>query len=291
MKKIIILIIVLTLLFSYKKETISPIPSKLTPLYNTINSFHSVDESDLRIMTYNLLSHELGFDGTQSDERKSDIIALINAIKPHILCLQETSFDYYQSLTENTELKFISPVSYFLSRSMTVLMYNPTFLTPIDYGSIAYKYSTNPRLRNYTWGLFQEKQTENIILIVNTHLNLYKQATAYPLLQAIELIEFCRKKEQEYNCPVYITGDFNSQENSEKTGDCAVYDYISLFYNDTKEKAESKTYGTGKNLYSPISDYIFCTDDSAIKSYTLLSQPELNVLSDHFPVFIDINIS
>ena len=30
--------------------------------------------------------------------------------------------------------------------------------------SIAYKYSTNPRLRNYTWGLFQEKQTENVFI-------------------------------------------------------------------------------------------------------------------------------
>lgn len=291
MRKIIILIIVLTFLFSYRKETIPPIPSKLTPLYNTINSFHSVGESDLRIMTYNLLSHELGFDGIQSNERKSDIIALINTIKPHILCLQETSFDYYRSLIENTQLEFISPVSYFLSHSMTVLMYNPKHLTPVEYGSVAYKYSTNPRLRCYTWGLFEENKSKKKLFIVNTHLNLYKQATAYPMLQATELIEFCRKKEQEYNCPVYITGDFNSQENSEKTGDCAVYNYISLFYNDTKEKAESKTYGTGKNLYSPISDYIFCTDDSAIKSYTLLSQPELNILSDHFPIFIDINIS
>lgn len=291
MKKIIVLIIVLTLLFPYKKESVSLYSSRLKPLYSTIKSFHSVSRDDLRIMTYNLLSHELGFDGIQSDERKSDIITLINAINPHILCLQETSFDYYRPLTEKTQLEFVSPVSYFLSRSMTVLMYNSTFLTPIDYGSVAYKYSTNSRLRSYTWGLFKENETEKKFLIVNTHLNLYKQATAYPMLQAAELINFCRQKEQEYNCPVYITGDFNSQESNEKTDDCAVYDYISLFYNDTREKAESKTYGAGKTLYSPISDYIFCTDNSVVKSYTLLSQPELNVLSDHFPVFIDVNIS
>ena len=291
MKKLLTFVIIFSLLFALKGDENATNKSPASPLFNVIESYYTNIENNLRIMSYNLLSHELGFDGVSSDERKAGIITLINAVNPHILCLQEMSSDYYISLNKETSLDFISPVNYLLSRSMTVLMYNPEHITLIEHGSVAYKYSTNPRLRCYTWGIFEEKKSNRLFMVVNTHLNLYKQATAYPLLQATELIDFCNKKSDEYNCPIYISGDFNSTHNNDISNDCAVYDYISLYYNDSKENTEIKTHGEGKALYSPISDYIFCSDSVKIKSYTLLSQPELNTLSDHYPIFIDSSLN
>ena len=242
-------------------------------------------------MTYNLLSHEIGFDGIASHDRKNDIVSLINAVNPHILCLQEMSIDYYGALKSETSLKFISPISYFLSSTMTVLMYDPDRLNLIEYGTTAYRYSTNPRLRSYTWGYFEDKKTKKCFLALNTHLNLYEQATAYPILQATELIEFCKHKEEQYKCPVFISGDFNTMQSEEKQGGYAVYDYITLFYDDSKIASLSKSYGAAQGLSAPVNDYIFYSAELDIISYILLSQPTLNMLSDHYPLFIDVDLS
>lgn len=289
MKKFLMFLISLLLLLpttSYNYAT----TENTSRLLKSVKIHYTHNTDTLRIMTYNLLSHEIGFDGIFSEERLTDTIQIINALNPDVLCLQETSIDCYEALKSRTFLQFASPISSFLSRSMTIMMYNPTRLTLLKCGSNAYRYSTNPRLRNYIWAIFQEKTTNELFIVINTHLNLYQQATAYPILQAEELLKFCHDIQAKYEFPVIIAGDFNSYQ-AESQDNSAVYDYITLFSEDTKNKAITKSCGEDKSIYSPITDHIFCTDGVNVLSYTLLSHPQLNTVSDHYPVFVDLRFN
>ena len=289
MKKVIIFIICLILILTnlpYKEKT----EDNADTLLNAVEYFYQNIEGNLRIMTYNLLSHEIGFDGIFSEKRLSDIISLINSVQPDILCLQEVSSDYYKLLKAQTELQFISYIGNYLSRSMTVMMFNPERLTLSDCGCEVYRYSTNSRLRRYNWGIFEDRKTGECFVAINTHLNLYEQAAAYPVLQATELIDFCNEIQEKYNYPLFIAGDFNSYQ-STATSNTTVYSLLSRYCVDAKLLSQSKSYGIDKTLSSPVTDHIFCTDNVTVLSYTLLSQPQLNTLSDHYAVFIDVSFN
>ena len=80
-------------------------------------------------------------------------------------------------------------------------------------------------------------------------------------------------------------------QSEEKQGGYAVYDYITLFYDDSKIASLSKSYGAAQGLNAPVNDYIFYSAELDIISYILLSQPTLNMLSDHYPLFIDVDLS
>ena len=150
MKKIIILIIISSLLLSYKIENRNHTQETSSYFFNVIKAHYSPTENSIRFMTYNLLSHELGFDGISSEKRKSDTVALINSVTPDILALQEMSYDFYSLLKNETPLTYTAPLPYRLSRTMTTLMYNTERLTLLAGGTTDYHYSTNPRLRCYS---------------------------------------------------------------------------------------------------------------------------------------------
>lgn len=291
MKKIIALTLIFIFIFPAKVKCNSLNDSDIPDLFPALQKQYQKQYGAIRIMSYNLLSDELGFDGLPVESRKEGAIHLINTIKPDILGLQEMNFHWFSSLKSETSLEYVHPLCYSLSRSMTTLMYNPQHLNLLSFGSQAFRYATNTRLRNYTWGLFEDKKTHSIFLAVNTHLNLYEQANPYPILQATELIAFCKQAEEKYNCPIFIMGDFNSKKRSKSNIDSAVFEYISLFYKNSQTSADNGTYGADKNLSATTNDYIFYSDSCDILSFNLLSQPELSVLSDHYPIFADVRIN
>lgn len=290
MKKIITLTLIFVFIFPVKVKSNS-FDINTSQLFIALQKQYSKQYDTVRIMSYNLLSDELGFDGLPVESRKEGAIHLINSVNPDILGLQEMNFHWFSSLKAETCLEYVHPLCYMLSRSMTTLMYNPKRLKLLEAGAQAFRYSTNPRLRNYTWGLFEDKNNRIIFLAVNTHLNLYEQATPYPILQATELITFCKQAEEKYKCPVFITGDFNSKVRSKSSTDSAVSEYISLFYENSQANTFNGTYGADKSLSAPTNDYIFYSGSCDILSFNLLSQPELSVLSDHYPIFADVKIN
>lgn len=290
MKKIIIFLLILSIaFFPIIRSSPSEKLANNLPLLSALELYYAKPEGSLRIMTFNLLSHEIGFDGINHPTRQGNIIALINAISPDILALQEMSSSLLSVLKNETFLSFTDPLPYALSRTMTTLMYNPRSLRLLRHGTASYHYSTNPRLRCYTWGLFEAHTTHKKFMVVNTHLNLYEQATAYPILQATELISFCRSAQERYDCPIFISGDFNSTKGSSESFS-TVFDYVSLFYTSTLSSAQVRSYGGDKSALAPSNDYIFASSEAPVLFYCLLSQPELNTLSDHYPIFIDVNI-
>ena len=242
-----------------------------------------------RIMTYNVLSDGLGFDGMSVETRDDDLLRLIKTISPDVLSLQEVNVNWYKSLLNKAFLyKFICPLNYALSFSMTTILYNTETTELIDWGSEAYTCSNDSRLRSYTWGVFLQKNTGFKFIVINTHLSMFEKNADLPINQASELTDFCNTIKNLYSYPIYVTGDFNTKVRTEDSENSAVYEYLNLFFNNALDISSNVSWGTSTDVNTCPNDYIFTTDDTNIINYVLLSQPYLNVISDHFPVFIDI---
>lgn len=249
-------------------------------------------EKHIRIMSYNVLSDSIGYDGINASLRSEYFKDILEFTSPHILALQEASFNWQRLINSGQfQLKSVCPVRYRLSMSMTLLLYNPSKLTLLNSGIQAFSYAHDTRLRSFTWGLFRLNSTNKRFFVINTHLSLYEKNPYIPLNQAVELINFVNGLRNKYNYPVILTGDFNSKEREAGYESCGVYEYISLYMNNCKNETQLLFSGDAKDVHSAINDYIFATDDLYIESYTLLSDSDLKVISDHYPIYTDILIS
>lgn len=249
-------------------------------------------ENYIRIMSYNILSDSIGYDGINATLRSEYFKDILEFTAPHILALQEASFNWQRLINSSGfQLKLVCPVRYRLSMSMTLLLYNPAKLTLLNSGIQAFSYAQDTRLRSFTWGLFRHNSSNKNFFVINTHLSLYEKNPYIPLNQAVELMNFVNELRNKYNYPVILTGDFNSKERETGYESCGVYEYICLYMNNCKNKAKQLFSGDAKDINSAINDYIFTTDDLYIDSYTLLSDSDLKVISDHYPIYTDILIS
>lgn len=290
MRKTVLTIICIIIAFTLIVNIFQITESKST--VTTQSSTPPSTENHIRIMSYNILSDSVGYDGLNATLRNEYFKAVLEFTAPHILALQEASFNW-QRLINNSEiqLKSVCPVRYSLSLSMTVLLYNPSIITLLSSGTQAFRYARDTRLRCYTWALFQQKNTSKKFFVVNTHLSLYEKGPYIPLNQAVELVDFIEELRVRYNYPVILAGDFNSKERHTGHNNSAVYEYTCSYMNDCRYEAKKLYSGDSKNIYSATNDYIFSTDDTHIESYTLLSDSHLKVISDHYPIYTDILIS
>lgn len=288
-KKLLIIFLVFTIVFNASSIT----KHKSTPSVakeKNVNLFPK-SNTDIRVMTYNILSDSVGFDGFHVDTRKDILYDVLLKVSPDVLGLQEVCRNWHDTLKEwDLPLKFLCPVAYYLTGTMTTLLYNPERLNLLHRGTRSFSYSFVSKLRKYTWGVFEQKNTHKTFIVINTHLSLYEKTPFFPINQTTELIDFAKTLREKYNCPVFLVGDFNTKDDPDTESYSATYEYITLFFNDSRHKANSKRYPNESTINSHSNDYIFTPDDVTINSFTLLSQPELKSLSDHYPVFIDVNL-
>ncbi len=287
MKKYVIssLCILLALVF------INPLSLKTTnsdsPTEGTASFLFPKTPDSVRIMSYNILSDGIGFDGFDAQSREEQLQGILKETQPDILGLQEASRGWHKSICNSPiPLRFTTPARYMLSGSMTTLLFNPETLTLLKSGTQTFRYSYDSRLRCFTWCIFSHKVTENKFIIINTHLSLQEKNEKFPLNQATELVEFIKSIREKNPYPLFLIGDLNSKEGDENTS--SVYKYLSLHLENARYIALNKTYGEDKTIRAPINDYILCTDDVTVHSYNLLSLPRLNVISDHYPIFADV---
>ena len=246
-------------------------------------------ENSIRIMSYNILSDSMGFDGLSTHMREDVFKDTIASTSPDVLCLQEVSNNWYSSLEKsNLNLQFTAPLRNRLSMCMTPILYNTQKLTLLNSGIESYSSSFDSRLRCISWGYFSQKITNKKFAVINTHLSLYDKKQYLPLLQATELLDFVNKIKEKYNCPVFVVGDFNSKQRNHTTTDSSTYELISLNLTDSRFPAKSIVSYKEKNAYAPINDYIFFTGNVVIECYALLSLPQLKTISDHYPILADV---
>lgn len=144
-----------------------------------------------------------------------------------------------------------------------------------------------------TYGLMTVLNSNEKIWVFNTHLD-HKGAEAQ--LKGMELIETEIKKVNTQNYPVILTGDFNVEPNSK------LISKLKANFNDAKELANTNVFGSdgtfnGFKFHEPITrriDYIMISKNAnlEIKKYAVLTDSkDLKYPSDHFPVFVQIQLN
>ena len=293
MKKntVIIIYLIIALLISAQPPTISDITEDTQNLIHQVAKTNIRKSGQMRIMSYNLLADSAGFNGTTAFERADGVCSIINCIKPDIIGLQEVSRNWYYCLKSNTKYKFIRPLKTALFGTMTTIIYNPDTVSLLSCGETSFTSTPQSQLRQMVWGIFSRKTDNTSFCIINTHLSLSNEDWDIAIKQAKELAEEINQLSNNYHIPVFVTGDFNSGKRKTYNTDTAgIYETICTVADDTKNISRSSSCGDGKSFQSVAIDHIFMRGDAVVDKYTILSQREFAVLSDHYPIFVDFSL-
>lgn len=279
------------LLIALYSVKISSYPVKIpTEMISAIKKDNIRNTNFIRIMTYNLLSDGLGFDGIAAQYRSESVIKIINSLDIDVLSLQEVSKSWFLELNDKLNLSCTTPIKTSLNGNMTTILYNKNRLVLINKGEKAYSDLSDSRLRRFVWALFKDRKTNNIFIVINTHLNLTKDDNSVPLSQAKELIDFTSKLKMKYDYPIFITGDFNSDKDFDTQEASLVYDLLTTRFSDCKKNSLQEKHGNRKSINSPSVDHIFTYENEHIHTICLLSYEGMEKLSDHYPLYVDFII-
>ncbi len=258
---------------------------------NAIGQSYKRKDNLIRIATYNLLADGVGYYGGRDSLRATGVCDLLCEVDADVVGLQEVSRWWFCNIKSNTQYAFVAPLRTEVGGFMTAIAYNPRRVDLLDYGNIALEKGSNSRLRRIVWGLFRYKSTGEVFLVVNTHFNVMQSDSSSGLVQALQLTDHVRKLNEKYNCPVVVTGDFNAKKRG-AVSYCTsvVYDVLNLKMTDLRYPAVSKGCGNCKSLSGNSVDHIFAVGEVRVNECAILSQRELQGLSDHYLIFTDIVI-
>lgn len=270
-------------------------------LFFLIGSLHLLFGQPVKVMTYNIRYNNPDDGENRWDVRKGMITDLIKFYEPDIFGIQEGlagQMNYLDSTLTNYQHIGIGRdggkkgeySAIFYNKKKFKLIRQSTFWLSDTPDTISIGWDAALK-RICTYGLFEEKGSKQKFWVFNTHLDyLGIQARINSAKLIIERI----KKLNKDNLPVILTGDFNSDPESEQIK------YLSDILNDSKPNADF-TYGNNgtfnnfefnKSLNERI-DYIF-TSKTGVKvmKYAVLSDSKnCHYPSDHLPVYAELLIS
>lgn len=273
----------------YRNLNLPELPQSTQNTILKLKEIHPQPQNTIRIMTYNILSDEPGFEGSPAYTRATGVCSILNSLSPDVVGIQEMSHSWFYYLRKNTEYKFVYPVKTSISASMTAIMYNPKKLILKNCGEKALTKGTSQRLRKYVWATFETTDTKNTFTVVNTHFSLNKSDSYASLMQAFDLVDFSKQIPHQH--PAFFIGDFNSTQNPDSDNNSSrVYETLSTFFADTKKITESLSEGKEKNSNASFLDHIFLKGNAEVVNFVILSNKEFTYLSDHYPILADVII-
>ena len=97
------------------------------------------NETEIRIMTLNLLAHYKSWEGKPVEERSDIFFSIRDGYTPDVLGLQEMCFDWYNEINKQRSCyKFVSPLKTAFPQKMTAIIYNCNTVELIDSGSLTF---------------------------------------------------------------------------------------------------------------------------------------------------------
>lgn len=158
------------------------------------------------------------------------------------------------------------------------------------------KYDVNNSY-NYTWALFEVRETGEQFLVVCTHFTWADVDKSIDVAEARELIAGVTALETEYGVPAVIVGDFNSTMKED------AYKELAAAYSSARDCAKEKVnmgYSTmatpGKAGNAPavgtfVLDHIFYTEDVVIgEKYEVFVDAMAYAYSDHMPQMLSFKL-
>ena len=275
--------------------------------------------SMIRLMSHNQWAcnknmpawEEQGLD-CSAEVREKGFARVFGEILPDIIGLQEMTdvmTDYMIRYSMDVGLHYA-----LLWGNYTPIAYRPDKLDLVDTAFRVYPEEipgyegsfNNSRSKSYSIGVFRIKENGNFLIFATTHLWYMDepdlagsdQARAYQIGMLIDHIDVLQKK---YDCPAIIVGDFNADYHSlalQKAFSCG---FLHTHDIAVEYKDETNGYhGCGVSGYDPYVPAPFeCGIDhilvrnapvGAIRRFDRYYPEYYMPLSDHFPVFVDIEL-
>ena len=270
-------------------------------------------DSDIRVMSFNVLvdiwSHTPAVKG-----RQSTVSQVIKHYSPDVVGLQEMSINWHRAIKSeltNTPYKLINTEhdhvdGKYGKTNFLPILYNSDTLTLIECDTEEYTEAKVKYLRTMSYACFEHKESGKRFVLLNTHwedpgddeeekiLNL-----EYRNYQTVDMVEMIAELEAKYNCPLLVTGDFNTTEGSDKTGKHAPYWNLveqaglseAKYTADKINRACSTWHELGKSAAVTTKgsfDHIFGTEKVKFTYFNTLIDKALLSASDHCPIYADV---
>ena len=270
---------------------------------DTLDSSKPAD-SDLRIMSCNILAEFESWTANAAlnpylpvSIRKEILFAALDYYQPTLVGFQEMTTAWYKAVEEYSEysekweiLKVKNPNRTDGELVFSTVMYRKDLYTLVDSGMTFYSKHNNARCRCYTWAILKDKESGQEFCFVSTHWD--GAGREHGFLQVEEMSAFVN--EMQKRCPVFTTGDFNSNELSDEfkkyLADCNIVDAkyaaavkvndIGSWHNFTKDDI---SWGS--------CDHITATKDTTVLKYQSLYKNEIIYGSDHCWIIADIKFN
>ena len=259
---------------------------------------------DLRIMSCNILA-ELEtwslvpehYPYLPVSVREELVYAALDYYQPTIVGFQELTANWYTAIEENYHafdkwelLKFDNPNRADDEYVFSTVMYRKDLYTLLDSGMSFYSKHSNGRSQCYTWAVLKEIESGREFCFVSTHW----QGTGkeHGFLQSQELSTFVNSMRT--RCPVFTTGDFNSNEISPE-----FIEYLdSCDMVDAKHAAKEQLNNVGSwhnflkdDLSWGSCDHITATSDTTVLKFETLYKNGLIYASDHCWLIADVKFN
>lgn len=240
--------------------------------------------SDLRIITYNLLTEKWG--GTETSARAEYFGAFLDVYKPDIVGVQEVCDKWRKYMPDRIgNYKLIGTVRKDGGESYSAIVYDSSKYEVLAQGVETYSYHASAECRNMSWAIFMEPATGVKFAFISTHWDFGNEDNKQQMrkVQADEMSAKIAALKAEYNCPVIITGDFNCSNVSDS------YNYFMSINGMTNAITNSEYYYNAKGTTTI--DFIMITNgDGVFKGYRKLIDNGIAQISDHPANLADIDL-
>ena len=245
---------------------------------DSVGSFISGGDGDIRVMSYNLLVDSDDYDwGTPLGERPTGAAACIRRYSPDVVGLQEASAGWFAAFREllKGEYEFFNPD--FKGRKdyvNTALIYNVRKVRSVAGEVAVYSVSNCERMRLVNVGVFERIADGRRFAVSSTHLDSDYPGDRTPerLIQIGELIKTAKRYNAGYSCPFISTGDMNITPDKQE--------YRALTENGVFRDADEAP-------LPHIVDHIFHTDGVDSLRVAVVDDEYTRGASDHLPLFAD----
>lgn len=240
--------------------------------------------SDIRIITYNLLTEKWG--GTETSARAEYFGAFLDVYKPDIVGVQEVCDKWRKYMPDRIgNYKLIGTVRKDGGQSYSAIVYDSSKYEVLAQGVETYSYHASAECRNMSWAIFMEPATGVKFAFISTHWDFGNEDNKQQMrkVQADEMSAKIAALKAEYNCPVIITGDFNCSNVSDS------YNYFMSINGMTNAITNSEYYYNAKGTTTI--DFIMITNgDGVFKGYRKLIDNGIAQISDHPANLADIDL-
>ena len=240
--------------------------------------------SDLRIITYNVLTEKWG--GTETSARAEYFGAFLDVYKPDIVGVQEVCDKWRKYMPERIgNYKLIGTVRKDGGQSYSAIVYDASKYEVLAQGVETYSYHASAECRNMSWAIFMDSAKGVKFAFISTHWDFGDEENKQQMrkVQADEMAKKIADLKAEYNCPVIITGDFNCNNNSDS------YKYFMGINGMTNAITSSEHYYNAKGT-STIDFIMITTGDGIFKGYRKLIDNGIQQISDHPANLADIDL-